>query len=111
MAAIVLTAAASTGRAETGRLNVVLVVADDLGWADLGCCGSTYHRTPNLDRLAAGGVRFTSAYAAACICSPTRAALLTGKYPARLGLTDWLHLLADAGRPADRQVPGPARTH
>jgi arylsulfatase A-like enzyme len=72
------------------RPNLVLIVADDLGWADLGCYGSTYHKTPNLDRLAAQGMRFTDAYAAACICSPTRAALLTGKYPARLNLTDWL---------------------
>src|SRR3954454_24149844 len=72
------------------RLNVVFILADDLGWADLGCYGSKYHRTPHLDRLADDGVRFTDAYAAAPICSPTRAALLTGKYPARLNLTDWL---------------------
>src|SRR2546428_2876282 len=72
------------------RPNVVLILADDLGWADLGCYGSTYHRTPNLDRLASQGMRFTDAYAAAPVCSPTRAALLTGKYPARLNLTDWL---------------------
>jgi arylsulfatase A len=72
------------------RPNVVLIVADDLGWADLGCYGSKYHRTPHLDRLAAGGLRFTQAYAAAPVCSPTRAAILTGKYPARLGITDWL---------------------
>ncbi len=70
--------------------NIVLIVADDLGWADLGCYGSTYHKTPNLDRLARQGMRFTDAYAAACICSPTRAAILTGKYPARLNLTDWM---------------------
>jgi arylsulfatase A-like enzyme len=73
-----------------GRLNVVLIVADDLGWADLGCYGSKYHRTPHLDRLAAEGLRFTDAYAACPVCSPTRAALMTGKYPARLNLTDWL---------------------
>ena len=72
------------------RPNVVFILADDLGWADLGCYGSKYHKTPNLDRLAAGSARFTNAYAAACICSPTRAAILTGKYPARLGITDWL---------------------
>lgn len=70
--------------------NVVLILADDLGWADLGCYGSTYHRTPHLDALARDSIRFTAAYAAAPVCSPTRAALLTGKYPARLGLTDWL---------------------
>src|SRR5215470_5853792 len=70
--------------------NIVLILCDDLGWADLGCYGSKYHKTPNLDRLTAAGVRFTDAYAAAPICSPTRAAILTGKYPARLNLTDWL---------------------
>ena len=73
-----------------GKPNVILILADDLGWADLGCYGSKYHKTPNLDRLAADGVRFTQAYAAAPVCSPTRAAIMTGKYPARLGITDWL---------------------
>src|SRR6476646_10263025 len=72
------------------RPNVVVILADDLGWADLGCYGSKYHKTPHLDRLAAQGLRFTDAYAAAPICSPTRAAILTGMYPARLNLTDWL---------------------
>src|SRR5262245_22154229 len=70
--------------------NVVMIVADDLGWADLGCYGSKYHKTPHLDRLAASGLRFTQAYAAAPVCSPTRAAIMTGKYPARVGITDWL---------------------
>jgi arylsulfatase A len=70
--------------------NVIVIVADDLGWADLGCYGSKFHRTPNLDKLAAAGMRFTDAYAACPVCSPTRAALLTGKAPARLHLTDWL---------------------
>jgi arylsulfatase A-like enzyme len=79
-----------TALAADKPLNVVFILADDLGWADLGCYGSKYHKTPNLDRLAASGARFTSAYAAAPICSPTRAAILTGKYPARLNLTDWL---------------------
>ncbi len=72
------------------RLNVVVILADDLGVKDLGCCGSTYYRTPHLDGLAAAGVRFTDSYAACPVCSPTRAALLTGMYPARLNLTDWL---------------------
>jgi len=70
--------------------NVILIVADDLGGSDLGCYGSTFHRTPELDRLAADGVRFAQAYAACPVCSPTRAAIMTGKYPARLHLTDWL---------------------
>jgi uncharacterized sulfatase len=67
--------------------NVVLVLADDLGWADLGSYGSRFNETPRLDRLAAEGVRFTDFYAAAPVCSPTRAALMTGLHPARLGLT------------------------
>ncbi len=82
----------STGVARSAEVgpNLVLIVADDLGWADLGCYGSRFHQTPNLDRLAKEGMRFTQAYAACPVCSPTRAALLTGKYPARLNLTDWL---------------------
>src|SRR4051812_4229300 len=62
--------------------NFVFILIDDLGWKDLGCYGSTYHPTPHLDRLAAQGVRFTDAYAACPVCSPTRASILTGKYPA-----------------------------
>src|SRR5438270_12147972 len=80
----------SVARAQEQHPNVVLIAADDLGWADLTCYGSRYHHTPSLDRLAREGVRFTQGYAACPVCSPTRAALMTGKYPARLHLTDWL---------------------
>src|SRR6187401_3557203 len=73
-----------------GKFNIVLFLIDDLGWRDLGCQGSRYYQTPNVDRLADEGVRFTDAYAACAVCSPTRAAIPTGKYPARLLLTDWL---------------------
>ncbi len=83
--------------ADTPRPNVVLILADDLGWADVGFNGSTFHQTPHLDRLAREGIRFTSAYAAGPVCSPTRAALLTGQSPARLHLTDWL-----PGRPDNK---------
>ncbi len=72
------------------RHNIVLILIDDLGWKDLGCYGSDYYQTPNVDRLASQGVRFTNGYAACAVCSPTRAAILTGKYPARLMLTEWL---------------------
>ena len=72
------------------RPNVILIVLDDLGWADLGCYGSRFHKSPQIDRLAREGMRFTQAYAAAPVCSPTRAALMTGKWPARLHVTDWL---------------------
>jgi arylsulfatase A-like enzyme len=71
-------------------LNFVVVLVDDLGWMDLGAYGSTFHLTPNLDRLAASGMRFTQAYAASPVCSPTRASLMTGKHPARLDITDWI---------------------
>ncbi len=70
--------------------NFVFFLIDDLGWKDLGCYGSTFHETPCIDRLAAQGMRFTSAYAACPVCSPTRASILTGKYPARLGITQWI---------------------
>ncbi len=87
-------------RAAEARPNVVLILADDLGWADLGCYGSKFHQTPHLDRLASEGMRFTHAYAACPVCSPTRAAVLTGKYPQRFNLTDWLPGRAD--QPAQR---------
>ncbi len=72
------------------RPNVVLILADDLGWTDLACYGSDLHETPSLDHLAATGMRFTQNYSACTVCSPTRAALMTGKYPARLHITDWI---------------------
>ena len=70
------------------RPNIVLILADDLGWSDLGCYGADLHETPNLDRLARQGVRFTDAYAMS-VCTPSRAALLTGKHAARLHMTIW----------------------
>jgi arylsulfatase A-like enzyme len=78
-----------------------MFLIDDLGWRDLGCQGSRYCQTPHTDRLAAEGVRFTDAYAACAVCSPTRASVLTGKYPARLLLTQWL----PAGRWDPRRHP------
>ena len=70
--------------------NFVFILADDLGARDVGIYGSSFYETPNIDRLAADGTRFTNAYAAASVCSPTRASIMTGRYPARLGITDWL---------------------
>ena len=69
------------------RPNVVLILADDLGARDLGCFGSTYYETPNLDRLASRGVRLTNAYAASPLCSPTRSSIMVGQHPARTGIT------------------------
>jgi arylsulfatase A-like enzyme len=70
------------------RPNIVFILADDLGWADLGCYGSKFHHTPNIDALARRSLRFTQAYAASPLCSPTRASILTGLYPARIGITN-----------------------
>ncbi len=70
--------------------NFIFILIDDMGWKDLSCCGSTFYETPNLDRMAQEGVRFTNAYASCPVCSPTRASIMTGKYPARLGLTNFI---------------------
>ncbi len=90
------------------RPNIVFILADDLGWSDLTSYGSTFHETPHLDRLAAKGVRFTQAYAASNVCSPTRASILTGRYPARIGITDWI-----TGRPdrPDQKLARPSFLH
>jgi arylsulfatase A-like enzyme len=87
--------AAFSNKQASKKLNFVIILIDDLGWADVGFNGSTFYHTPNLDKLARQSIQFNNAYAAAPVCSPTRAALLTGKYPARLHLTDWLPGRAD----------------
>jgi arylsulfatase A-like enzyme len=66
------------------------MLIDDMGWTDLGCYGSKYYETPHIDQLAKDGMKFTQAYSACTVCSPTRAAVLTGKSPARLHITDWI---------------------
>jgi len=70
--------------------NFLFILADDFGWSQLGCYGSRYYETPNIDKLAEEGMKFTDAYAACPVCSPTRASIMTGKYPARLHLTDFI---------------------
>ncbi|MDT8391386.1 MAG: sulfatase-like hydrolase/transferase [Lentisphaeria bacterium] len=67
--------------------NVIMILVDDMGWADSSTYGSTYYQTPNLTRLARQGMRFTNAYAASPLCSPTRASIMSGQYPARLHMT------------------------
>jgi arylsulfatase A len=76
--------------AEPSRVNFVFLLFDDMGWADVGYQGSDFYETPNIDRLASQGVRFTNAYAACPVCSPTRASIMTGKYPARVGITNFI---------------------
>ncbi len=73
-----------------GKPNVVVFLVDDLGQRDIGCYGSTFYETPNVDRLAKEGAKFTSGYAACPVCSPTRASLMTGMWPQRTGITDYI---------------------
>jgi arylsulfatase A len=77
-------AAGSASKAVAKKPNIIFILIDDMGWKDLGCYGGDFFETPNIDRLAAQGMRFTDAYAACAVCTPTRASILTGKYPARL---------------------------
>lgn len=74
----------------TNRPNVIFILIDDMGWKDVGCFGSDFYETPNIDSLAAEGMLFTDGYAACPVCSPTRASILSGKYPATLGLTNYI---------------------
>ena len=88
--------------------NVVFLLADDLGWADLGVYGADLHQTPNLDRFAASAVRFTNFYTASPVCSPTRASIMTGKHPARLRMTIWRE--AAQNPPLERKLLPPLAT-
>lgn len=81
---------ATTGYAQERRPNFLVILCDDLGYGDLGCYGHPHIKTPNLDRLAQDGIRFTSGYSSAPVCSPSRAGLLTSKTPSRLGIFDWI---------------------
>ncbi|MEJ7912053.1 MAG: sulfatase [Chitinophagaceae bacterium] len=95
------------GTAQSGRgsrPNVIVLLADDLGWSDTQCYGSSYYETPNIDALARSGMRFTDAYSACTVCSPSRASMLTGKYPGRLHVTDWI---TGYQRPFAKLLPPP----
>lgn len=85
-----LTAICGAADAPLKKPNIVFILADDLGWADLPVYGNRYNEAPNLTRLAEGGMRFTDAYAAAPVCSPTRASIMSGQYPARVGVFEWI---------------------
>ncbi len=91
--------------AANSRPNIVVVTVDDLGAHDLSCDGSTLHETPHLDRLASEGVRFAAAYAASPVCTPARAAFMTGKHPARLGMTIWREAAARGPNPDELLLP------
>ena len=85
------------------RPNIVFMLVDDLGWGDFGCYGSTFHETPNIDALCREGMKFTQAYAGGPVCSPSRAAIMTGQSPARIHITDWIPGM----RPKDRRLLDP----
>src|SRR3546814_18229950 len=87
------------------RPNILIILADDLGWGDLGCYGNDQVVTPHLDRLAREGMRFTQPYAPAPICSPSRAAILTGRSPARLNF-EFFTKPAEIGRASCRETVG-----
>ena len=89
--------------------NVVFFLADDLGWRDLGCYGSQFYETPNIDGLARSGARFTQAYAACPVCSPTRASIMTGKYPVRLRVTDYISPSGATSRNSGTATPSCCR--
>jgi len=97
------------GDAGAAPPNLVLILVDDLGWKDLGCYGNTFIDTPNIDRLAARGMRFTDAYAAAPVCSPTRASLMTGQAPARVGIWEVINLNKWGQRPFGKMLQPPLR--
>lgn len=85
-----LACAGGNANAESPPMNVLFILADDLGWRDLSNEGSTFYESPHIDRIANTGMKFTRGYAACQVCSPSRASILTGKYPARLKITDWI---------------------
>jgi arylsulfatase A len=91
MLCVIVATTRPTLAAPPARPNVVFILADDLGWTDLGCFNSELYETPAIDQLARDGMRFTQNYSACTVCSPTRACILTGKYPARLHITVWIH--------------------
>ena len=82
------------------QTNFLFFLVDDMGWADIGANGSTFHETPHIDRLAKSGMRFTQGYAAGAVCSPTRASIMTGKHPVRVDITDWIP--GQSNRPTNR---------
>lgn len=90
LSAILCLAISQQAFPKPNKTNFVVFLVDDMGWGDVSAYDSVYHETPNIDRLASEGMKFNQAYAACAVCSPSRAAILTGRYPARLKLTDWI---------------------
>lgn len=109
LAMIPLAAGLVSCNKEEARPNVIFILIDDMGYSDLGCYGSTFYESPNIDRLASEGLRFTDAYASCPVSSPTRSSVMTGKYPVRTGITDWIpgRQASNSGSPADKLIALP----
>jgi arylsulfatase A-like enzyme len=107
LCALGVSCCATTAAAE--QPNVIVLLADDLGWADLSCYGSTFHESPHLDKFAAQGMRFTQAYSSSPYCSPSRAAIMTGRHPARVKITDYIPSNGKSGKllPAEMKMELP----
>ena len=110
---VLLAIACATARG--GSPNIVVFLVDDLGARDVGCFGSSFYETPRIDRLAKEGMRFTTAYAACPVCSPTRASMMTGRYPQRSGITDYINTgganQPDQWKRNTRLLPAPNADH
>ena len=108
-ASIPLSSTILSGKTEKQKPNVIFILLDDFGYTDCGCYGSTFYETPNIDRLAREGIRFTNAYAACPVSSPTRASMMTGRYPVNTGITDWIpgRQATNSGSPSDKLVALP----
>jgi len=104
-----LTPLTATGKSERTKPNIIFILLDDFGYSDLACYGSRFYETPNIDRLASQGIRFTNAYASCPVSSPTRASILTGRYPVNTGITDWIpgRQASNSGSSADRLIALP----
>jgi arylsulfatase A-like enzyme len=94
---------------EKPKPNIIFILLDDFGYTDLGCYGSKFYETPNIDRFASQSVKFTDAYAACPVCSPTRASIMTGRYPVNTGITDWIpgRQASNSGSPTDKLIALP----
>lgn len=106
-AALTIAGVADEAAGAKKKPNFIIILIDDMGWTDLGCFGSKYFETPHIDRFAAGAMKFTNGYAACAVCSPTRAAVMTGRYPARVGVTDWIRARFQGGTipPSGQKLP------
>jgi arylsulfatase A-like enzyme len=109
LASTPLTLSTAAEKSEKPKPNIIFILLDDFGYSDLGCYGSRFYETPNIDRLASQGIRFTNAYAACPVSSPTRASILTGRYPVNTGITDWIpgRQASNSGSPADKLIALP----